>query len=243
MSDKAPRNGSSERPLSDAEMKTRLAQAELHFSHYRWDDAIAAFEAVLAAHPTHPAASQGWASAVEQKSIDEELSLALARARSALAARRFDEALAALNQAQARGALSHILKYHGEIDGLRSEAQEGQEWQRRIDAARREAQALEARRRFDQALEVLDNTLRSLSGRGWERLGGDLAALRERLWAERDVSERVQFAQAAHERQDYRLAAELAAALREELPERSDVKRLHEQAGGAWRACRTNSRR
>ncbi len=106
----------------------------MHFSHYRWDDAIATFEAVLAARPDHPAATQGWASAVEQKSIDEELGQALAKVRASLAGHRFDEALALLNHAQSRGALSHILKYHSEIDGLRSEAQEGQEWQRRIEA-------------------------------------------------------------------------------------------------------------
>jgi hypothetical protein len=98
--------------LSDSEVKTRLAQAEVHFSHYRWDDAIASFEAVLAARPDHAAAAQGWASAVEQKSIDEDLAQALTKARASLAADRFDEALAVLNHAQARGALSHILKYH-----------------------------------------------------------------------------------------------------------------------------------
>ena len=144
------------------------------------------------------------------------------------------DALATLNQAQTRGALSHILKYHSEIDGLRSEAQEGQEWQRRIEAAGREAGTLADRRRFDQALEVLDNTLRPLSGRGWERLGQRLAVLRDRLWAERDVTERIQFAQATYERQDYRLATELAANLHEELPEREDVRRLHERARAAW---------
>ncbi len=224
--------------MKDSELRGRLAQAEVHFSHYRWDDAIAAFEAILAAHPDQPAAAQGWANAVEQKSIDEELSQALARARAGLAAHRFDEALGVLNQAQARGALSHILKYHSEIDGLRSEAQEGQEWQRRIGTARREAEVLAGRRKFDQALEVLDNTLRPLNGRGWESLAAPLAALRDKLFAERNVSERVQFAELAFERQDYRLAAELAAALDEELTGREDVlarpvAALHERARGA----------
>ena len=199
--------------LSEGEVKARLAQAEAHFSHYRWDDAIASFESVLAGHPDHPAAAQGWAHAVEQKSVDEELRETLARVRAAVAGHRFDEALSLLNQAQTRGALTHILKYHSEIDGLRSEAQEGQEWQRRIEAAMREAEGLAGRRRFDQALEALDDTLRPLRARGWEQLGAGLAALREKLWAERDVSERIQFAQAAYEREDYALATELAAAL------------------------------
>ncbi|MGE5603113.1 MAG: hypothetical protein ACM30E_08680, partial [Nitrososphaerales archaeon] len=234
MGDKATPGRPGDRALSDSEVKARLAQAEVHFSHYRWDDAIALFEAVLAAHPDHAAATQGWANAVEQRSIDEELGQALAKARASLEAHRFDEALVVLNHAQTRGALSHILKYHSEIDGLRSEAQEGQEWQRRIETAGREAEVLAGRRRYDQALEVLDNTLRPLSGRGWERLGAGLVRMRDRLWAERDVSERVQFAQAAYERQDYRLATELAAALHEELPERDDVRRLHERARGAW---------
>nr|MCU0510673.1 hypothetical protein [Anaerolineae bacterium] len=116
--------------MKESEVIARLAQAEAHFSHYRWDDAIALFEAVLAGHPDHPLATQGWARAVEQKSLDEELRETLAKARASLAAQRFDETLALLNHAQTRGALSHILKYHSEIDGLRSEAQEGQEWQR-----------------------------------------------------------------------------------------------------------------
>lgn len=219
---------------NEGELKARLAQAEVHFSHYRWDEAIAAFEAILALQPDHPAAGQGWANTVEQKSIDEELKQTLSQVRASLAARRFDEALSLLNTAQARGALSHILKYHSEIDGLRSEAQEGQEWQRRSVAAMREAAELAGRRRFDQALEVLDSTLRPLNAHGWERLGLDLAGLREKLLAERDVSERIQFAQAAYEREDYKLAAELAAGLREDLPDREDVRRLHERSHGAW---------
>jgi hypothetical protein len=223
-----------DKTLSEGEVKARLAQAEAHFSHYRWDDAIALFEAVLASHPDHPLAAQGWAHVVEQKSVDEELKDAVAKARESLAARRFDEALALLNHAQTRGALSHILKHHSEIDGLRSEAQEGQEWQRRIDSAMREADALAARRNFDQALVTLDGTLRPLQARGWGELGAGLAALRDKLWSERDVTERVQFAQAAHERQDYRLATELAATLHEELPGRDDVRRLHERARSAW---------
>ncbi len=202
-----------DKALSEGEVKARLAQAEVHFSHYRWDDAIATFEAILAGHPDHPIATQGWANAVEQRSIDEELAGAVEKARAALAGDHFDEALSLLNHAQTRGALSHILKYHSEIDGLRSEAQEGQEWMRRIEAAGREAEALAGRRRFDQALEVLDNVLRPLNARGWQRLGSDLAALRETLWAERDVSDRIQVAQAAYEREDYGLATELAAAL------------------------------
>lgn len=220
--------------MKESEVKARLAQAEAHISHYRWDDAIALFEAILASHPDHSLATQGWTRAVEQRSVEEELQDALAQARASLARDRFDEALALLNQAQARGALAHILKYHSEIDGLRSEAQEGQEWQRRVEAATREAEALAGRRRFDQALETLDGTLRPLQARGWERLGAGLADLREKLWAERDVSERVQFAQAAYERQDYGLAAELAAALHEELPGRDDARRLHERARGAY---------
>jgi hypothetical protein len=220
--------------MKETEVKARLAQAEAHFSHYRWEDAIAIFEAVLASHPDHPLATQGWAHAVEQKSVDEELKEALAKARASLAADRFDEALALLNHAQTRGALSQILRYHSEIDGLRSEAQEGQEWQRRTETAMREAQGLASRRRFEQALETIDGTLRPLNARAWDRLGAGLAALREKLWAERDVSERIQFAQAAYDRQDYGLASELAAALREEFPEREDARRLHERARGAW---------
>ncbi len=69
------------------------------------------------------------------------------------------------------------------------------------------------------------------SGPGWRRFARG-------CWAERDVSERIQFAQSAYDRQDYRLAAELAANLHEELPERDDVSRpvaaLHERARGAW---------
>jgi hypothetical protein len=219
--------------MKESEVKARLAQAEAHFSHYRWDDAIAIFETVLANHPDHPLATQGWAHAVGQKSVDEELKEALAKARASLTADRFDEALALLNHAQTRGALSHILRHHSEIDGMRSEAQEGQEWQRRIEAAAREVEALAGRRRFDQALETLDETLRGLRARGWERLGAGLAAQREKLWAERDVSERVQFAQAAYERDDFALAAELADALFEELPGREDVRRLRERSRAA----------
>lgn len=223
-----------DKPLSEGEVKARLAQAEAQFSHYRWDDAIAIFEAILAAQPDHPLATQGWARAVEQKSLDEELKETLAKARASLSAQRFDEALGLLNHAQTRGALMRILKYHSEIDGLRSEAQEGLEWQRRVEATVREAEMLAGRRRFDQALETLDETLRGLRARGWERLGERPAALREKLWAERDVSDRVQFAQAAYEREDFALAAELADALFEELPGREDVRRLRERSRAAW---------
>jgi tetratricopeptide (TPR) repeat protein len=193
--------------MNEREVKARLAQAEVHYSHYRWDDAIACFEAVLAAHPDHPMATQGWSNAIEQKNIDEELQQTLGKVRANLTAHRFEEALSALNLAQSRGALSQILKYHAEIDGLRSEAQEGQEWQRRVEAVTRETEALAGRLRFDQALEALDTLLHQLGARGWERLGTGLAALRDRLWAERDVSERVQFARSTFEHQDYRLAA------------------------------------
>jgi hypothetical protein len=224
--------------MNDSEVKARLAQAEVYFSHYRWDDAIACFETILAAHPDHPAAAQGWTNAVEQKSVDDELAQTLASVRANLAAQRFDEALTALNLAQSRGALSHILRYHSEIDGLRSEAQEGRDWQRRIATAAREAEKHASRRRYDQALETVDATLQELNARGWERLGVTLSAMRDRLWAERGVTERIHFAGSTLDRQDYRLAAELLGALIEELPEREDVRRLHERARAGWERVR-----
>jgi hypothetical protein len=220
--------------MNDSDLKARLAEAEGHYSRYRWDEAIAAFEAVLAAHPNHAAAKQGLADATEQKAIDAELGESIGQARASLAERQFAEALAVLNRSQTRGALRHILKYHGEIDGLRTQAQEGQEWQRRADEALASAEQLAGQRQLDQALEALDNASHELSARGWESLGGGLREARDRLWAQRDLEERIHFATAAFERQDYRLAAELSHALHEELPRRDDIRRLHERARATW---------
>jgi len=220
--------------MNENELKARLAEAEALFSRYRWEEAIASFEAILAARPDHAAASQGLADALEQQKTDLELAETIGGARQALAAHQFSDALAALNRAQTRGAMRHILKYHGEIDGLRSQAQEGRELKRMADQALERAEGLAGQRKFDAALQALDNGLQELSARGWESLGGKLRAARERLWAERDVDERVRFALAAFERQDYQTATELAEALHRQFPKRDDIARLHERSHAAW---------
>ncbi len=220
--------------MNENELKARLAEAEALFSRYRWEEAIASFEAILAARPDHAAASQGLADALEQQKTDGELADTIGGARQALAAYQFSDALAALNRAQTRGAMRHILKYHGEIDGLRSQAQEGRELKRMADQALERAEGLAGQRKFDASLQALDNALQELSARGWESLGGKLRAARERLWAERDVDERVQFALAAFERQDYQTATELAEALHRQFPKRDDIARLHERSHAAW---------
>lgn len=220
--------------MNENELKARLAEAEALFSRYRWEEAIASFEAILAARPDHAAASQGLADALEQQKTDIELAETIGRAREALAAHQFSDALAALNRAQTRGAMRHILKYHGEIDGLRSQAQEGRELKRMADQALERAEGLAGQRKFDASLQTLDDALQELSARGWESLGGKLRAARERLWAERDVDERVRFAHAAFERQDYQTATELAEALHRQFPKRDDIARLHERSHAAW---------
>ena len=134
--------------MNDNELKARLAEAEALFSRYRWEEAIASFEAILAARPDHAAASQGLADALEQQKTDLELAETIGGARQALAAHQFSDALAALNRAQTRGAMRHILKYHGEIDGLRSQAQEGRELKRMADQALERAEGLAGQRKM-----------------------------------------------------------------------------------------------
>jgi hypothetical protein len=220
--------------MNDSDLKAKLAEAEGHYSRYRWDDAIARFEAILAAHPDHAAAKQGLADALEQKAIDAELAESIVQARASLAEHEFADALTGLNRAQTRGALRHILKYHGEIDGLRTQAQEGQEWRRRADQALAQAEELAGQHDLDAALAALDSASHELSARGWESLGEGLREARDRLWAQRDLEERIHFATAAFDRQDYRLAAELAQALHRELPRRDDIRRLHERVRATW---------
>jgi hypothetical protein len=220
--------------VNDSELTAALAEAEAHYTHYEWDEAIRCFDAVLAAAPGHAAATQGRTDALQQQRVAAELTEMIAAARVDLEEGRYGAALAALNHAQARAALRHILKYHAEIDGLRIQAQEALEWQRRVEEALGRAKSLARQGDLDGALQTLDAAWNALTLRGCEALGEELRRERDRLWAERDLGERIRYATVAFERQDYRLAVELAETLQAAAPGRQDLRRLAERSRQAW---------
>ncbi len=212
----------------------QAAQAEVCFSRYEWAEAIACFDAILQVEPNNRAALDGKRKAQGQQGVDAQIQADLATVRKALEAGRYTQARTTLDQAQARGADSAILKYHAEIDRLREIVQEREGWQTRVKEALAQASQLQATQAGAEALRVLNALLRDLAASGLDALGQDARGLRDRLQAAKDLDDQMADVNRAKIEQDYRRAFELVATLREQYQADTNVQRLYREVNRIW---------
>ena len=194
-----------------------LARAEKHQKDNEFDKAIVMLDKVLKQYPHLATALQGKREAQEQKRYDAKIKELLQKAQEHLAAGDYDEANIALNQAQTIGAQHSILYYHGQIDRLRDEIELQSVSRQKLQEALAQAEQLEKEGKIDEALKVLNETLRRIEEHGLD-IGDEARAMRDRLLGDKKLRELWDEASTAYESNDFKRAYELSTSLCEDDP-------------------------